>query len=66
MTTVALPIGLADVERAAARLRGVANRKDLTVRFFQFFDHHLKDAPAPKWMSEGVPYLKKDAKEPGK
>jgi dipeptidyl aminopeptidase/acylaminoacyl peptidase len=42
-------------------LRGVANRKDLTIRFFQFFDHYLKDAPAPKWMMEGVPFLKKDA-----
>jgi len=42
-------------------LRGLANRKDLTVRYFQFFDHYLKDAPAPKWMTEGVPYLDKDA-----
>ena len=42
-------------------LRGLANRKDLTVRYFQFFDHYLKDAPAPKWMTEGVPVLDKDA-----
>jgi dipeptidyl aminopeptidase/acylaminoacyl peptidase len=40
---------------------GLANRKDLTIRFFQFFDHYLKDAPAPTWMTEGVSYLKKDA-----
>jgi esterase/lipase len=46
-------------------LRGVANRKDLTIRFFQFFDHYLKDAPAPTWMTDGVPYIKKDEhKEP--
>ena len=32
----------------------MANRKDLTIRYFQFFDHYLKDAPAPKWMTEGV------------
>ncbi len=43
-------------------LRGLANRKDLTIRFFQFFDHHLKGAAAPKWMTEGVPFLKKDEK----
>jgi dipeptidyl aminopeptidase/acylaminoacyl peptidase len=43
-------------------LRGMANRKDLTTRFFQFFDHYLKDAPAPKWMTDGVPFLKKDEK----
>jgi hypothetical protein len=41
-------------------LRGLANRKDLTVRFFEFFDHFLKGAPAPKWWTDGVPYLKKE------
>jgi dienelactone hydrolase len=44
-------------------LRGMANRKDLTVRYFEFFDHYLKDKPAPKWLSEGIAYIKKD--EPG-
>jgi dipeptidyl aminopeptidase/acylaminoacyl peptidase len=48
-------------------LRGMANRKDLTIRYFQFFDHYLRDAPAPKWMTDGVPYLKKDEnQDPGK
>lgn len=47
-------------------LRGWANRKDLTIRFFQFFDHYLKGAPAPKWLSEGVPYIHKDQnRDPG-
>jgi esterase/lipase len=41
-------------------LRGVANRKDLTVRFFEFFDHYLKGAPAPTWLSDGVAFLDKD------
>jgi hypothetical protein len=40
----------------------MANRKDLTVRYFEFFDHYLKGAPAAKWMTEGVPYLKKNEK----
>ncbi|MSO48922.1 MAG: S9 family peptidase [Acidobacteria bacterium] len=40
-------------------LRGMANRKDLTVRYFEFFDHYLKGAPAPKWMTDGVPFLNK-------
>jgi dipeptidyl aminopeptidase/acylaminoacyl peptidase len=40
-------------------LRGMANRKDLTVRFFEFFNHYLKGSPAPKWMTEGVPFIKK-------
>jgi dipeptidyl aminopeptidase/acylaminoacyl peptidase len=47
-------------------LRGLANRKDLTTRFFQFFDHYLKGAPAPKWMTDGVPFLKKDARDSGR
>ena len=48
-------------------LGGLANQKDLTVRFMEFFDHYLKGAPAPKWLTEGVPYLKKQAsREPPK
>ncbi len=46
-------------------LRGMANRKDLTIRYFQFFDHYLKGAPAPKWMTDGVPFLDKDKKDGG-
>ncbi len=40
---------------------GLANRKDLTIRFFQFMNHYLKDAPAPEWMTKGVSYLQKEA-----
>ncbi len=39
-------------------LRVPANQKDYTMRMKEFFDHHLKGAPAPKWMEEGVPLLK--------
>ena len=31
------------------------------MRYFQFFDHYLKGAPAPTWMTDEVPYLAKDA-----
>ena len=41
-------------------LRNVANRRDLTIRTQQFFDHYLRDAPAPEWMVAGVPFLKKE------
>lgn len=40
-------------------LRGLANRRDLTIRYFEFFDHYLRGAPAPTWMTEGVPYIRK-------
>ncbi len=35
------------------------NRKDLSVRMMQFFDHYLKDAPMPVWMSRGIPAINK-------
>jgi dipeptidyl aminopeptidase/acylaminoacyl peptidase len=35
------------------------NKRDWTVRLQQFFDHYLKDAPAPVWLAEGVPAIKK-------
>ena len=40
-------------------LTGLANRKDLTVRYFEFFNHYLKGAPPPKWLLDGVPFLQK-------
>ena len=35
------------------------NRKDLSIRMSQFFDFYLKGAPAPKWMTEGLPAVEK-------
>ncbi|OOG71201.1 S9 family peptidase [Algoriphagus sp. A40] len=35
------------------------NAKDLSVRLSQFFDHYLKGAPAPLWMTEGLPAVEK-------
>lgn len=29
---------------------------DYTIRLTQFFDHYLKGAPEPVWMSRGIPY----------
>ncbi|HET6681746.1 MAG TPA: prolyl oligopeptidase family serine peptidase [Gemmatimonadaceae bacterium] len=33
------------------------NTKDFQTRMKQFFDHYLKGAPAPTWMTDGVPHL---------
>lgn len=41
-------------------LRRRANQRDWTKRMQQYFDHHLKGAPAPKWMTDGVPYRERD------
>lgn len=35
------------------------NMKDFTVRLYQYFDHYLKDAPAPAWLTEGLPMVEK-------
>ncbi|WP_194777505.1 S9 family peptidase [Pararhodonellum marinum] len=40
-------------------LRQRKNRKDLSIRLSQFFDHYLKGAPAPLWMTEGLPAVEK-------
>ncbi|TRZ45154.1 alpha/beta hydrolase family protein [Robertkochia solimangrovi] len=40
--------------------RSWGNRKDLSIRMMQFFDHYLKDKPEPKWMKKGRPALTKD------
>lgn len=40
-------------------LRERKNRKDLSIRLSQFFDHYLKGAPAPLWMTEGLPAIEK-------
>jgi dipeptidyl aminopeptidase/acylaminoacyl peptidase len=41
-------------------LRKRASQKDYTMRMQQFFDHHLKGAPAPEWMVKGIPYTERE------
>ncbi len=36
-----------------------ANRMDLSIRMRAFFDHYLLEEPAPEWMINGVPAVKK-------
>jgi len=36
------------------------NRVDLSIRMLQFFDHFLKGAPAPDWMTKGVKAVERD------
>lgn len=40
-------------------LRKRPNRKDLSVRKMQFFDHYLQGAAAPYWMEKGISQLEK-------
>ncbi len=41
-------------------LRQRQNMKDWTRRMSEYFAHHLRGAPAPKWMTDGVPYHERD------
>lgn len=36
-----------------------ANRIDLSIRMRQFFDHYLLGKPAPVWLKDGIPAIKK-------
>lgn len=40
-------------------LKKMKNKQDLSIRMMQFFNHYLKDAPAPKWMKKGVSAVEK-------
>jgi hypothetical protein len=35
------------------------NQYDVQVRMKQFYDHYLKGTPAPEWIVNGIPFLKK-------
>ncbi len=53
------PVWMLNYNGEAHGLRKNHNRKDWTIRLQQFFDHYLKNAPAPVWLMEGVPAVKK-------
>ena len=39
------------------------NRKDISIRKMQFFDHYLKGAPMPYWMVNGISQMQKGKKD---
>jgi dipeptidyl aminopeptidase/acylaminoacyl peptidase len=39
------------------------NRKDITIRKMQFFDHYLKGATMPYWMKNGISQMEKGKKD---
>ena len=54
------PVWMLQYNGEAHNLKARKNRKDITKRLQQFFDHYLKDDPMPKWMKEGIPMIRKD------
>ncbi len=53
------PVWMLQYNGEAHNIRQRRNRKDITIRLQQFFDHYLKGAPMPKWMKEGIPVVRK-------
>lgn len=53
------PVWMLQYNGEAHNIRARKNRKDITVRLQQFFDHYLKGDPMPRWMKEGVPMIRK-------
>ena len=53
------PVWLLVYNNEGHNLRKMKNKQDLSIRMMQFFDYYLKDAPAPEWMTEGVPITDK-------
>ncbi|WP_236059495.1 S9 family peptidase [Chitinophaga rhizophila] len=53
------PVWMLNYNNEAHNLIHRQNRKDIQRREQQFFDHFLKNAPAPEWMEVGVPATEK-------
>ena len=53
------PVWMLQYNNEAHNLMERRNRKDLSIRLQQFFDHYLKGAPAPMWMTHGLPATQK-------
>lgn len=53
------PVWMLQYNGEAHNLKERRNRKDITVRLQQFFDHYLKGDPMPRWMREGINPLRK-------
>jgi dipeptidyl aminopeptidase/acylaminoacyl peptidase len=53
------PVWLLQYNDEAHNLVQRRNRKDISIREAQFFDHYLKGAPIPVWMDKGVPAVDK-------
>lgn len=49
------PAWMVSYNDEAHNLRRRKNRKDLSIRMAQFFNHYLKGEPMPEWMAYGLP-----------
>lgn len=53
------PVWMLQYNGEAHNIKARKNRKDITKRLQQFFDHYLKGDPMPRWMVDGISPLRK-------
>ncbi len=53
------PVWMLQYNGEEHNIRERRNRKDITIRLQQFFDHYLKGDPMPRWMRDGIPAIRK-------
>lgn len=53
------PVWLINYNGEDHGINKLPNRRDWSIRMQQFFDHYLKGEPAPLWMTDGIPAVKK-------
>lgn len=53
------PVWMLEYNGESHNLKERRNRKDITIRLQQFFDHYLKGDPMPEWMKSGIPITRK-------
>ncbi len=54
-----VPVWMLNYNGQPHNLRSYPARRDWDRRMMQFFDHYLKDTPAPRWMREGISITEK-------
>lgn len=59
MRRLSKPSWLLVYNKEAHNLRKMKNKRDLSMRMMQFFDHYLKGEDAPIWMTQGLSANKK-------
>lgn len=53
------PVWMLQYNGEAHNIKERRNRKDITKRLQQFFDHYLLGSPMPEWMKNGIPTVRK-------
>ena len=59
MRRLGKPAWMLNYNGDAHNLTKLPNKRDLSIRMRQFFDHYLLGAPMPQWMKDGIPAVDK-------